>query len=391
MNSASDIVVGANAERSRSHNRQVVLGRVRAAGQIGRAEIARASGLSTQAVSNIIADLLEDELIVEQGRRSGVRGLPAVQYSVNAAGGYALGIEIRPDAIFGALLNLGGETVISKRHTLAAKERDSVLKAACKTRDAVLKAAGHARDRVLGAGIVMPGPFGVTGISGHDTDLPIWDDTTPEEAFSKALDLPVFVENDANAAAMAERVSGVAQKLNTYAFLYFGSGVGLGVVENGRPMTGAFGNAGEIGHIPVPVAGGTALLETVVSRLSVQKHLHGAGIEVTSGEDLTRLYDERHPALMEWLDAAVAPLSAAVTIVENLLDPEAVILGGAVPDAILDHLVGSVRLTDRSVSHRKDRTSPRLLRGASGRMTATLGAAALVINQTFTPKIAAVL
>jgi predicted transcriptional regulator len=72
----SNIVVGANSERSRSHNRQVVLGRVRAAGEIGRAEIARASGLSTQAVSNIIADLLEDGFIVERGRRVGGAACP---------------------------------------------------------------------------------------------------------------------------------------------------------------------------------------------------------------------------------------------------------------------------------------------------------------------------
>ena len=64
--------VGANAERARSHNRQMVLDRVRQAGRIGRAEIARGSGLSTQAISNIIADLLADGLIVEDGRRAGI-------------------------------------------------------------------------------------------------------------------------------------------------------------------------------------------------------------------------------------------------------------------------------------------------------------------------------
>ena len=89
-------IVGANAERSRSHNRQVVLGRIRAAGQIGRAQIARGSGLSTQAVSNIIAGLLDEGMIVELGRLSGSRGLPAVQYGLNPEGGYAVGIEIRP-------------------------------------------------------------------------------------------------------------------------------------------------------------------------------------------------------------------------------------------------------------------------------------------------------
>ena len=118
-----DIAVGANAERSRSHNRQVVLERVRAAGRIGRAEIARASGLSTQAVSNIIADLLEDGLIVESGRRAAGRGLPAVQYALNPKGGFAAGVEIRPDAVFAALLDLCGQPVASERRPLRDADR----------------------------------------------------------------------------------------------------------------------------------------------------------------------------------------------------------------------------------------------------------------------------
>ena len=77
----SNIVVGANAERSRSHNRQVVLGRVRAAGEIGRAEIARASGLTTQAVSNIIADLLDDGLHPASGD-AGRRGAASPRCSM---------------------------------------------------------------------------------------------------------------------------------------------------------------------------------------------------------------------------------------------------------------------------------------------------------------------
>lgn len=384
----TDITVGANALRSRSHNRQMVLGHIRKAGRIGRAEIARASGLSIQAVSNIIADLLDDGLIVEQGRRSAGRGQPPVQYALNAQGGFALGVEIRPDAVFAAVLDLCGTTLGSERRPLPATDRDTITRSVAALCDRVLAASGTPRGRVLGAGVVMPGPFGATGITGSGSELLTWDDIAPDAWFSEALGLPVVVENDANAAAMAERIAGVAQGLETYAFLYFGSGLGLGSVHKGRLIAGAHGNAGEIGHIPVPAAGRTVPLESMVSRLSVQRALHTAGVEVTSGEDITRLYDQRHPVLLSWLDAAIEPLSVAVTIVENLFDPQTVILGGAMPDAILDHLLTSVRLSERSVSRRDGRAHPRLLRGASGRMTATLGAAALVLNQAFTPQIA---
>lgn len=383
-----DRIVGANAERTRSHNRQMVLARVRNAGQIGRAEIARASGLSTQAVSNIIADLLSDGMILEQGRRAGTRGLPAVLYGLNPVGGYAFGVEIRPDAVFAALLDLSGHTVFSQRHAQSDSSLEAVTATICTLKAQALQSVGIAAGRVLGAGIVLPGPFGDTGIKNSGSELPEWRQIDLTAWFGEALSLPVFVENDANAAAMAERVKGAAQGLESYAFLYFGTGLGLGLVDKGSLSTGAFGNAGEIGHIPVPCGDESVLLETAVSRLSVQKALAQVGLAVADGEDLRALYEADNPTLRAWLDRAAQPLSAAITIVENLFDPQAVILGGAMPDVLLDHLIRAVELSPHSVSNREDRSTPRLLRGASGRMTATLGAAALVINRAFTPTIA---
>ena len=388
MNGPSDIVMGANAGRSRSHNRQVVLARVRAAGAIGRAEIARASGLSTQAVSNIIADLIADDLIVERGHRAGARGLPVAQYALNPAGGVAAGLEIRPDAVVGTLMDLGGSRLASLRRELPAPDRDTVTDTVRALRAELLATSRTRADRVLGTGLVMPGPFAPTGLRGSASDLPLWDEIPPERWFADALGGPVLVENDANAAAIAERVCGVAQGLDSYAFVYFGAGLGLGIVQEGRLLTGAHGNAGEIGHIPVPAAGGALPLEDAVSRLSVQRALEAQGLRVGSVDDLAALHRAGHPALADWLDAATGPLTAAIAIVENLFDPETVILGGAMPDGILDQLVAAVRLPERSVSARPGRTVPRLMRGASGRMTATLGAAALVVNQLFTPGLA---
>lgn len=389
MIALTESVVGANAGRSRGHNRQVVLGRIRSADRIGRADIARASGLSTQAVSNIIANLMDDGLIVEQGHRTVSRGVPVVQYALNPVGGFAAGIEIRPDAVFGALLNFCGDPVVEKRRQVATRDRRGVVKAVREMQAALLKHAKCDARRLLGLGVVMPGPFGQTGIEGGASELPIWDDTAPEVWLSDMLGAPVLVENDANAAAIAERVSGVAQGLETYAYLYFGSGLGLGVVHKGCLMAGAFGNAGEIGTLQVSSKGKLVMLEDHVSRRSLAGALQRAGLATRNVDDLAKHYCAGNPLVQTWLDHAVEPLSAAVSIVENLFDPQTIILGGAMPDNILDHLIGSVRLAERSVSNRSKRDVPRLMRGASGRMTATLGAAALVVNNAFTPKIAA--
>ncbi|MCK0168346.1 ROK family transcriptional regulator [Jannaschia sp. S6380] len=383
------ILRGVNAARSRDHNRQLVLGHLRAGGPLGRAELARRSGLSTQAVSNIIAGMEEDGLLRPEGARSGRRGLPAMQYTLNAEGAYAFGVEIRPTVLLAALLDFGGTPVWQRRLPLsepAAPEpvAEALRLMVARAGRAVPRAAG----RILGAGVVMPGPFGRTGVAGHDTDLPGWDAIDPAGHLTDALRVSVTVEKDANAAAMSERISFAAEDLTHFGCLYFGAGLGLGIVHDGRPYGGAFGNAGEIGHIPIPTPDGPVPLESRLSRLSAERHLRRAGHQVADIEGLERLYLDRDPDLMAWLDAAEDPLHQAVAIIENLIDPQTIILNGAMPEPIVRHLVDRFTPPARSVARRSDNPHAPLRIGTCSRMTAALGAAALVLNRSFTPALA---
>ncbi|WP_048646367.1 ROK family transcriptional regulator [Nitratireductor soli] len=387
-------IVGSNAERTRLHNRQVVLGHVREQQPVGRAELARISGLSTQAVSNIIAELAEDGFLVEAGRQVAGRGLPALQYRLNGDGAAALGIEVRPDAMFGALVNLEGETLFTTRVALSDNSPATVAHVARAISAGAV--SGHiSGQQLLGAGVVMPGPFGNVGISGAGQSvLQGWEGVDSVALFEEALGMAVIVENDATAAAVAERVRGVASGLRTFCFVYFGAGLGLGVMADGEVQRGAFGNAGEIGHVVMtpggrPCAcGNKGCLETYASRIAARAQLALAGIAVNSASDIEQLYEAGDPHLMAWLDEAAGPLSQAIGMIENLFDPETVILGGAMPDAVLDHLISALSLPGGSVAVRPGRDTPRVLRGACGRLTAALGGAALVIHDAVTPRIA---
>ena len=378
-------MTGSNAERSRSLNRQAVLGQIHSAGQMGRAQIARSLGLSTQAVSNIIAELEDDGFLVAEGARAAGRGLPAMQYGVNPAGGYALGIEIRPNAIFAALLDLHGNAVATRRRALKKSTPKKVLSAALKLHAEMLEKTNATPDRLLGAGVVMPGPFGQTGLSGLGSDLTGWQSEDAAKLFEDALGIPVELSNDANAAAMAERIGGAAQGLDNYAYLYFGAGLGLGLVNRGQLVRGAFGNAGEIGHIPVATSAGPVPLEGLVSRVAVQTYLDCGALDIA---ELDRLYRTSDAKLMAWLEDASTALPQAIALIENLFDPQTIIMGGAMPAAILDQLIAQTKLPRLSVSNRSDALSPRLQRGRCGRLTATLGAASLILNRAFTPQTA---
>ncbi|WP_424966207.1 ROK family transcriptional regulator [Dinoroseobacter sp. S375] len=377
---------GANAPRSRSHNRHVILGQIQAAGPMGRAALARSTGLSTQAVSNIIADLETDGLLEPCGARTVGRGLPAMQYQINPGGAFALGIEVRQTAIVGALLDLGGAIQATERVSLTDTAPETILPLVKSLKQRLLASCPQAQHKLLGAGLVMPGPFGATGLSGASADLTGWTDINVQEAFETALDGPVFVQNDANAAAMAERLGGLAQGVQTFGYLYFGSGLGLGLVAHGQLITGAFGNAGELGQIPVMTPDGPRTLENCASRNAVQSHLARAGLPGDDIEQLARHFADGQPALLGWIDGAAAALSQVLPLLENLFDPETILLGGAMPAEIVEAMVARITLPEVSVAHRPDRQYPRLQVGSCGRLTATRGAAALVLSNALSPQ-----
>lgn len=383
--------LGANPERTRQHNNKLVLDALRdARGRdetAGRAEIARLSGLSTQAVSNIIASLEDTGMIRACGKRAAGRGQPAMQYEIAPEGGFALGFEVRPDALFCTVLNLHGQTVHRDRNPLTEATPDHVAREMLRMMADALAELNLPADKLLGAGVVMPGPFGSTGIANLQSDLPGWRDVEMPEWAENLLGLPCIVENDANAAAMAERISGVTQNMDTYACLYFGAGLGLGVVSERQPLRGACGNAGEIGHITIALPEGPVRLEQALSRLSVRDYLQENGVQAETTGELEAHFREECPALLTWIERARLALKEAVHVIENLFDPECIVLCGAMPEAILHALIQDVPLKNQSVSTRLDRAAPRLLTGSSGPMTAARGSAALVLNDAFDPRI----
>ena len=387
-------IIGSNAGRSRSHNRRVVLEFVRAHEPAGRAEIARSCGLSIQAVSNIIETLQGEGLLRTVGHRAGMRGKPALQYQFNPDGAFAVGVEIRPDAMVCALLNLTGKRIFSRRKKLKDASPEKAIPAVTKLIAAAIEASGRDRKNLLGTGIVMPGPFGESGLSYSGAAvLSGWENIDIKEEFEKALACPVIIENDATAAAVSERLAGTASEMNSFCFIYFGTGLGLGVIAGGHSQRGALGNAGEIGHIiteanglPCP-CGNFGCLETYASRMGAFAFLEKAGVNMDEGATLASLLEAQHPAMLEWIEGAAQHLSQAIGMVENLFDPETVILGGAMADVVIDALIEKLDLPKGSVANRPARSFPRVMRGSSGRLTAAIGGAAMIIHRTITPTV----
>ena len=386
------IAIGSNPERNRAHNRRVVLEVIRMHEHLGRTEIARRAHLTPQAVANIVDELLEEGLLIELGRLRSGRGQPPIQFAVNPNGPLTAGVEIAADHIVTVLIDLSGGVRGQSILPLTEAGPDVVPGLVANEVDRLENALGADRNRLLGIGVVMPGPFEIEGMSSvGPATLPGWTGVDPAPLFAKATGQHVLVDNDATAAVVGERLYGAGRQLGTFCYLYFGVGLGLGVIQDGRPLRGAFGNAGEIGHIGlVPRKGGArygpaGALERFVSVFALRERLAMAGTYVAPVEDIQKLHDANDETLRSWILMAADFLAPTVAMLENIFDPEAVIFGGGLPDSVLEAVIAALEPLPVSVATRQKRSLPRVIRGQTGQLTAALGAAALPLLDTVSP------
>ncbi|MCF6126018.1 ROK family transcriptional regulator [Mesorhizobium sp. M7A.F.Ca.CA.001.07.2.1] len=361
---------GTNQEFGRPYNRRIVLESIRLHGPIARGEIARRVGLTVQTVSTIVRELEDQDYILSLREEPKGRGLPPATLRINPDGGYAVGIHITPLGISAALINLSGDVIesIYREAPNAAPDHAFELIGAMVVELTRLRAGG----RVLGVGMALPGPFDVESMSFvGPTTMTGWKDVALRERLAASTGLPAFFETDMAAAAMGERLYGLGAQFSEYYYLYFGVGLGGVMVHDGSALRGAWGNAGEIGHIPV-IPGGEACpcgnsgcLERYLS-LEARRRWNGSEAD--------------------WV-AEVAPIfHNAVAVIENLFDPETVILGGLASTDLLEMLAGSAGGLHNSVSARKDRTTPRVVVARGGQHSVLRGAAALAVSGVLSPR-----
>jgi predicted NBD/HSP70 family sugar kinase len=361
---------GTNQEFGRPYNRRIVLESIRLQGPIARGEIARRVGLTVQTVSTIVRELEEQGYILSLREEPKGRGLPPATLRINPEGGYAVGIHITPLGINAALINLSGDVIESayREAPNATPDHAFDLIGAMVTELTGLRAGG----RVLGVGLALPGPFGVESMSFvGPTTMTGWKDVALRERLAASTGLPAFFETDMAAAAMGERLYGLGAQFSEYYYLYFGVGLGGVMVHDGSVQRGAWGNAGEVGHIPV-VPGGEAC--PCGNSGCLERYLSLEALRRWNGTEA------------DWV-AEVAPIfHNAIAVIENLFDPETVILGGLASTDLLERLAGSADGLHNSVSARKDRVTPRIMVARGGQHSVLRGAAALAVSGVLSPR-----
>lgn len=192
-------------------------------------------------------------------------------------------------------------------------------------------------NELSGIGIGAPGPLDtIKGIIHSPPYLPNWTDVPIVQLMQRHCSVPVILENDANAAAVAEQWVGVARGRNDFVYMTISTGIGAGIMSGGRLVSGQRGNAGEIGHMVVDPAFGRCFcglhgcLELIASGTSIAKHGTAIMDQPLSTKEVFDLYRDGHPAITEFISQVFHALGTAAVSLVNTLDPEILVIGGGV-------------------------------------------------------------
>jgi predicted NBD/HSP70 family sugar kinase len=320
-------ILKGNQELVRNQNRAYVINLLRVNGPLSRTEIANRTGLAPSALTRLVRDLLEEGIVCETGKTSSKGGRPAILVSLNKDYARTIGVKVERNRLIAASVDLTG--VIRARTEVGfgrVPSPDDVIQGI------VGIAKSLADGRTLGIGISISG-F-VDPMTGTDLYSPIldWKNVSLRDPLCDKLDLPIWIENDVNALALAERWYGAGREFKHFVCITVGEGIGSGVVIGGEIYRGAFGGAGEFGHITIDPDGPVCrcqergCLEVYASDRFLLEEADRLGY--ADIDALTAAARDGVKEASAVFDRMGRYLGFGAKNLVNLLNPEAIILGG---------------------------------------------------------------
>ena len=408
-------LTGRSIGNIKAHNLRAVLLTLLHHGPTSRVHLAQLTGLSTTTITNLITALLEQGIVAETGKEGVAEpregngrvgaGRPPTLLSIVPTARYAAGIHFGVDTIRVGVTDLFGQLCSHRilSHPTDITPAELLDQAASLTAETIAQAQSH-QAALVGLGV------GASGLVDPETGVNMlapnlgWRDAPMREIFTERLKLPVFVDNNVRAMALAEAMFGAGRGVNTLAFVYSRVGVGAGFVVGGEVYRGSRAGAGEIGHTTMIPAGGapcrcgnTGCLETLISEHEFVRQAQVLAARAPDSILAARLADESEPSLIERVFAAARAgdrdtvtmlneracyLGTALANLVNLINPDMIILGGLFA-AGADLLLAPIEEAMRRRAFAGLGNTVALRVTEFGRHVGVVGAAALALDQFF--------
>jgi predicted NBD/HSP70 family sugar kinase len=360
----------------REFNRLRIVDFLRTNGTASRAEVARRTGLSRSTVSTLVADLQRRGLVVERDGEfagEGQPGRPAALLELDPSAAAAVGVDFDHDKVRVAVSDLS-RSVLAEGSAPHDVDHDA---------QGALDLAAE-----LGTGIALAGPIDHDIGALHPSDvLPSWSGVDVAKEMETRLQTPTYVDNDANLGALAEVTLGAGRNARFAAYVSISSGIGAGIIVDGRPYRGHRGTAGEIGHFvvdpqgPICRCGNRGCLETLASGPALLRLVQASRDEELTVKQMIELAREGDAGCRRAIADAGQVVGAVVAGLVNLFSPEMVVIGGDLGEAgdlLLDPLREAVRRDALPAAA----AELKVVAGELGERANLLGALALVLMQS---------
>jgi predicted NBD/HSP70 family sugar kinase len=352
--------------RARFNHLLLVFDQLRKRGSATREELATLTGLTPQTVGGLIRER-EDLFVIES---LAAQGRPKYVYRLNPGVASVIGIDVSRTRVRVAIADLDLEPILAERTEFiaVANNAETVIDLVASMVRDVLDQTGRSSEHVMGVGVALPAPVASDGHVSSINILKGWGGRDVEGELSARLGLPVEVNNDANLGALGELALGAASGCRHVLYIQATTGIGCGLIVNGKLYRGARGMAGEAGHMVFDwqgghmcVCGNRGCLETVAGSQAIAELLRVTPVE---GLDDHASLEDRLLTIIDSAQQGNAPcrgalgtvgahLGVAVANLCNVLDPERVVIGSTLAradDIVLEPLRESVRNHTKFIS-----------------------------------------
>ncbi|KKJ75742.1 hypothetical protein WH95_16850 [Kiloniella litopenaei] len=375
---------GTNLEQTKAHNLRLVLSEVLSNDEISRADIAKRTGLTRQTISNLVENLLHSGMLAEGKYKKGGTGKPSRILQISPTAAFSIGIRIELNKIVISLVDLSGNLINSTQINVTYVTDEDVIRLIEPLCLDVLRKTDTDIKRVLGIGIIMAEKDDRN--QRHANSVFTTDPKNIAELLYKELDIPTFLETAAAAAALAEFLQGSARNFRNFIYLFIGPDLSAGLMVDGKIYGGRSARAGSIGHLvvningPICTCGNPGCLNGYISLESLAVHLQKQDKKARDPYDVFLDIVPNDPKVISWLEQHAEYFRIGINSLENLYDPETIILGGDCPDWFLETIIRVSRPFMRSISERGERDLPRVIKSPHADQMVQKGAATLPIH-----------
>ena len=398
-------IMNLNNEVMKTLNATTVLRIIQEHEPISRKELADLTGLTSSSITNIVNRLIKKKYLEEVGLGDSSGGRKPILLQLNPDAMYIIGIELNVDSIVGIITNFRAKKV--KMITIPTNQKEgeeSVLRRMVKVINQLISSTGIPKEKIFGIGVAAPGPYDHTkGVLLSPPNFPGWINVNIRDFIQEAVELPVYLEKETVAAALAEYMFGGAKGVkNLFVINSMVIGLGGGAIIDGKIFHGFSDGASDVGHMIIDIegpkctCGSYGCLEALASGLymrnmAVSEVKRGANsiltdihddIEEICVEDIVCYFNKGDKLCKYIIEKTARHLGIGIANIISMYSPEMIVIGGYLTTLCPEYVEKAVEFA-RSKQYPNFNKDIMIVPTTFGNEMAVIGAVSVVFNNFY--------